>query len=85
MPTDSHRKQFVIVTAPTHNKMLSLHMLGFPLHILAGLQFKSVAIQTPRSLVGNRVRRYVRKNGEDVTSIGEDKELFAAHWSNTLV
>jgi len=80
MPTDSHEKQFVIVTASTHNEMLSLHMLGFPFHILAGLQFKSVAVQTPGSFVGNRVTRYVGNNCEDVTFIG-NREPGQVPWS----
>jgi len=80
MPTDSPEKQFVIVTASTHNEMLSLQMLGFPFHSLAGLQFKSVAVQTLGSFVGNRVTRYVGNNCQDVAFIG-DREPGQVPWS----
>ena len=75
MPAYSHKKQFVVVAAPMHNEVLSLHMLRFPPHILVRLQFKSVPIQTPCSFVGNRVWRYVRNKCEDVAPIGKDKHF----------
>jgi hypothetical protein len=78
MPAYSHKKQFVIVAAPTHNEVLTLHTLRFPRHILVGFQFKDVPIQAPCSFVGNCVWRYVRDKREDVAPIGKDKELFAS-------